>query len=95
MAKQHGLGEEASALSDRVTELDSEDRAGELVDDRALERRGEEQNARGRERQQANQVPGEPDRRYVSKFELNAAWPQVGPMSTSGRAITPAMTSTS
>ena len=67
MAKQHGLGEEASALSDRVTGS-IKDTAGELVDDPALERRGEEQNARGRERQQANQVLGGTDRRYVSSF---------------------------
>ena len=67
MAKQHGVGEEASALGDRVTGA-VKDKAGELVDSPSLERRGEEQNARGRERQQANQVLGGAERRYVSSF---------------------------
>ena len=67
MAKQHGVGEEASAFGDRVTGA-IKDKTGELVDDPSLERRGEEQNARGRERQETNQVIGGPERRYVAGF---------------------------
>ena len=93
MAKQHGVGEEASALGDRVTGA-IKDKAGELVDSPSLERRGEEQNARGRERQQANQVLGGAERRYVSSF-YDDPGPPVGPTSTSGPAITLVMISTS
>ena len=67
MAKQHGVREEASALGDRVTGA-MKDKAGELANDPSLERRGEEQNASGRQRQQANHVLGGTERRYVSSF---------------------------
>jgi len=67
MAKQDGVKEEASALGDRVTGA-VKDKAGELTGNPSLERRGEEQNASGRERQQANQVVGGTERRYVSSF---------------------------
>lgn len=65
--KQHGIGEEASALGDRASGA-IKDKTGELLNDPSLERRGEAQNASGRERQEANQVTGDADRRYVTGF---------------------------
>jgi hypothetical protein len=62
--KQHGIGEEAAALGDRAAGA-IKDKTGELLNEPALERRGEEQNASGRERQEANRVG---DQGYVTNF---------------------------
>ena len=65
--KQHGIGEEAAALGDRASGA-IKDKTGELLNDPSLERRGEEQNASGRERQEANRVVRDPDQGYVTNF---------------------------
>jgi uncharacterized protein YjbJ (UPF0337 family) len=65
--RQHGVTEEAAALGDRAAGA-IKDKTGELLDDPSLEHRGEEQNASGRERQEANQVVGDPDQGYVSNL---------------------------
>ena len=44
--KQHGIGEEASALGDRVSGA-IKDKTGELLNDPSLEQRGEAQNRAG------------------------------------------------
>ena len=95
--RQHGqatrIGEEASAFGDRVTGA-IKDKTGELVDDPSLERRGEEQNARGRERQETNQVIGGPERRYVAGF-YEIPSPPGAPTSACAPAITRPTPSTS
>ena len=65
--KQHGIGEEASALGNRVSGA-IKDKTGELLNDPSLEQRGEAQNASGRARQEVNRVTGDTDQRYITSF---------------------------
>jgi uncharacterized protein YjbJ (UPF0337 family) len=67
--KEQSIREEASALGDRAAGA-FKDKAGEAMDDPALERRGEEQNAAGRARQEANRVTdtSSTGQRYVTTF---------------------------
>jgi uncharacterized protein YjbJ (UPF0337 family) len=67
--KEQSIREEASAVGDRAAGA-FKDKAGELIDDPALERRGEEQNAAGRARQEANRVTDDitTGQRYVTTF---------------------------
>src|SRR5262245_15141733 len=67
--KEQSIREEASALGDRAAGA-VKDKAGEVFDDPALERRGEEQNAAGRARQEANRETDTTatGQRYVTTF---------------------------
>ena len=92
--KQHPIREEASALGDRATGA-MKDFAGEVLNDPALEQKGEEQNASGRARQGANEAPSETPstQHYVASFSMIRSR-LIAPTSVCVRATMPPRIST-